>query len=196
VHKKLWPLDLVAPLKFDCSPLCNPQRTKLHVWLWNQSWVPSQAVKNHRWGGIIEIPKIHTNVELAILFHYRNNVDYPCWVFHLANESSFYEFVYLLFDLGYHLREKTSLWLLFRWHVFSNGQAMDNNLRIQSKHLLVALCKHIFILAKKIKVLFLFFMCEQRANIYRAWLLYSTKIWLFEFINYGLIPSARVPRVF
>ena len=51
--------------------------------------------------GIIEIPKIHTNTQLAILFPHMDNVRNPCWVLHFANESCLYEFVDFLFDFWY-----------------------------------------------------------------------------------------------
>jgi len=79
---------------------------------------------------IIEILEIHANTKLTILFPYRNNVGYPCWVFHLTDESGLYEFVYLICDFRYQLGTKTSLRLLFRLNTFSNVQAMDSNLRI------------------------------------------------------------------
>ena len=48
--------------------------------------------------GIIEIPKIHRNMQLAILFSYGDNVRNLCWVLDFMNESRLYEFVDLLFD--------------------------------------------------------------------------------------------------
>jgi len=102
----------------------------------------------------------HANTKLAVLFPYWDNAGYPCWVFDLTDESRLYEFVHLLFDFRYQLNAKASLRLLFGRHTFSNGQAMDSNLRIQPRHLLVAPCKHILIFAKKIEIFLLFFRCQ------------------------------------
>ena len=46
--------------------------------------------------GIMEIPKIHTNTKLAILFPYGDNVGCPRWLLNLTNESRLYEFVQVL----------------------------------------------------------------------------------------------------